>query len=621
MKRSTRDRRARNAGMLVGILAGVADAAAVILENPASFPGIRSPAAFLGASVVIHLALGALAGIVFAAARRVVRVSDHALFAFGLAAALFVWAAIRVHVRWYFGEPLASPKSAPAFSGVAFAAALAAALATRLLRRPLDRALDARLTRPVLALGALGLALSAAGAAHLPRRAPPAAPLPGAPDILLVTLDTTRADHLSACGYPRGTTPALDRLARRGQLEPYAAAPIPLTNPSHVSMFTGLTPREHGVLNNGTRYRGEAPTLAETLASRGYSAAAFVSGIPLKAGLSGLRRGFATYDDSFSIFDRLHPSVTSLAALRAANRLVPTDLVERRAADTVRAARRWIRASRGPLFVWVHVYDAHSPYAAPPLLRGRFLKESAPWTDHGRPVTQWPVADYDAELREVDRHLEDLLREFETATSEADGGGGSGARGALVFVTADHGEGLEQHGELTHGQLRYEEDLRVPWITAPARAGDELRERRAGGALGATPRSLCDVRSWILACVGFPEEAPRASSGGLLAETFPPEGREAKSSYVETIARAGDGGGGEGARNAGPIGRKLIVNFATGATRAYDLAADPGELRPLDSSGPEWDALKRGIPAPDSSAGAPIDPEVRRRLESLGYIH
>ncbi len=631
-------------GILLGLVVGIADAVLVLIENPRSFQGWRSPAGFVGASVLLHLALGTLAGILFAGVRPIRGTPPRALFAVGLAAAIFVWVAIRIHVRWYFGEPLTSAKSAPAYTAAALGAAAAAFLITRMLRRPIDGVLEGRgrgWWRGALAIAVFS-ALLVGIAQHrtvlAPSKEPPS---DAARSILLITLDTTRADHLSCYGYPRGTTPAIDRLARRGITRENAYASIPLTNPSHTTMLTGHSPQGHGVLNNGMPYRSKELTCVERLRDSGYDCAAFVSGIPLKAGLSGLDGGFSIYDDSFSVFDRLHPMVTSLAGLRAANRVFPFDLVERRAGDTVRAAIGWIRAAKVPCFTWTHLYDPHSPYDAPAVLRARFARESDAWTANGKLVTEWPIADYDAELREVDRHLENLLREWEAAMP-ADGPH-SLIGGSVAILTADHGEGLEQHGVLTHGQLLHDEDLRVPWIEAEIRAhameesenarvsGQGRIERepvsvdrialwlRSSARIGpflARPRFVVreEIR-WVDPAMDASSRAAsnRANPEGILAETFAPEGRESKAAFIEVPMRI--------LGNEPIVGRKLIVNFATGATEAYDLATDPGETRPLDSSGPEWAGMRAKIPAPDSTTAASIDPEVKRRLESLGYVH
>jgi hypothetical protein len=626
---AVRSTSAVRAGIFLGLVVGITDAVLAVIENPRSFPGWRSPAGFVGASVLLHLGLGVLAGILFAGVRRIRGMPPRALFAAGLVVAIFVWVAIRIHVRWYFGEPLTSAKSAPAYTAAALGAAAAAFAITRMLRRSIDGVLEARGSgweRAVLwiAAGCVGLVVLGQ------RRASPANDVhetsPNAPDILFITLDTTRADHLSCYGYPRGTTPAIDRLARMGTIRENVYAAIPLTNPSHTTMFTGRLPREHGALNNGSPYVGEAPSFVEQLAEHGYHCAAFVSGIPLKAGLSGLDRGFSVYDDSFSVFDRLHPMVTSLAALRAANRLVPMDLVERRARDTVRLAIAWLHAAKGPSFTWVHLYDPHSPYDAPAVMRARFARESDVWTADGKPVTKWPVADYDAELRELDRHLEDLIREWEAIPT---GPPRESRRERVAILTADHGEGLEQHGELTHGRLLHEEDLHVPWIETPIgsrRVHEEegLRARQYGRVeWGARTVKLIDRSIRTAAFSELPwglgtdwdsqAAADAANPQGFLAETFAPEGRESKAAFIEVPMRV--------LGNEPIVGRKLIVNFATGATEAYDLATDPGETHPLDASGPGWAGMRAKIPPPDSTGAASIDPEVRRRLESLGYVH
>lgn len=213
------------------------------------------------------------------------------------------------------------------------------------------------------------------------------------------------------------------------------------------------------------------------------------------------------------------------------------------------------------------------------------------------------MADYDAELREADRHLEDLVRAFDAAT---DGRG-------VVVVTADHGEGLEQHGELAHGSQLFEEDLRVPLIHRGPLVRVETPPARPVAPFA--PVSTTMLARWLSAWAGarpFPNrgDAPAADapvapgddpSRRLLFETFAPEGRFDQSAVLDER------------------GRKVLVNWDSGAESAYDLLRDPGETAPREVSG-EWSELRADLVPPDAAIGE-LDPEVVRRLRALGYLH
>jgi len=572
---------ALNSGLALGLVAGAWDGVAVVLENPRSFePASILP--FLGAAVALGVAAGSAAGSIAAG----LRLRPGALLVPGLSLALFAWLGVRAHVRWFFGEPPLSGPSLLANAGLLAGSVALVGAVWKVAGGVASRGA----AHPAAAALALGLAAGGGTTALLfaPRPDAPlagAVPPAGARDVLLVTLDTTRADHLSCYGYPRGTTPAIDRVARRAAVTERAYAPIPLTNPSHVSMLTGAIPREHGVLNNGTALAAELPTFVPELASAGWSCAAFVSGIPLKARLSGLAPGFRVYDDAFSLLETVHPMLTSLAAVRVANRVLPLDLVERRAAETCAAAAAWLRTSEGPRLLWVHLFDPHTPYDAPAILERRFAVESPAWTAAGRPVGGWPIAQYDAELREADRRLEDLLRDWDDATA------GEGA----VLLTGDHGEGLGQHGELTHGAQLFEEDLRVPLVTAdPADPGPRVE---------VDPLPLTAVARLVRELAGLaPSTLPRAAS--VLCETFAPEGKRDRSAVVES----------------GPPGRKVVLDRETGEVVGFDLASDPGETRPIRPAG-EWAALVQRLPADKVDRERELDPETVRRLRALGYVH
>jgi hypothetical protein len=203
--------------------------------------------------------------------------------------------------------------------------------------------------RPAL-LGLAALLGAAGGGCREPTPAPSGE---RPPSLLLVTVDTLRADRVGAYGDALARTPTMDGLARDGVLFEAAYAAAPITLPSHATILTGLLPPAHGVRGNGSFALGPGPkTLAEVLAARGLRTGAFVAAFPL-ARRFGLARGFDRYDDAFTKSPGVH-----------------YDFADRRADAVVRAARDWLAGETGPVFLWVHLYDPHAPYDPPPAFRG-----------------------------------------------------------------------------------------------------------------------------------------------------------------------------------------------------------------------------------------------------------
>jgi choline-sulfatase len=251
--------------------------------------------------------------------------------------------------------------------------------------------------------------LAAAGVLFFALRSARRAP----PNILLITLDTTRADHLGAYGYKLARTPRLDRLARDGVLFERAIAAAPITLPAHVSLLTGTYPFAHGVRNNGNFSLSDAiPTLATALHDRGYRTAAFVSAFVLDRRY-GLARGFDVYDDRMQL--------------------------ERQGDRTASAAIGWLKTLRParPFFLWLHLYDPHDPYTPPARFNDAFAD---------RP--------YDGEIAFDDEVIASVLRELDQIAPDS----------TIVAVVGDHGESLGEHGEATHGIFVYESTLHVPMI-------------------------------------------------------------------------------------------------------------------------------------------------------------
>ncbi len=381
------------------------------------------------------------------------------------------------------------------------------------------------------------------------------------PSVLLVTIDTLRADRVGTYGARDVRTPTLDALAARGVLFEEALSSVPLTLPSHSTILSGLEPPRHGVRDNGTYVFPEArETIATRLRARGYATAAFVGAYVLDRRF-GLQRGFDEYDD------RIERRSEGTSVLES----------ERKGEAVVESARGWLAQARTPFLAWVHLYDPHAPYDPPSPFREEYA---------GRP--------YDGEVAHVDACLRPLLEAAEAA-----------AKGRLVVaVTADHGEALEEHGEPTHGFFVYQPTLRVPLILAGP--GLPRGERRPA------PARTADVTPTLLALVGL--EVPAGLDGkNLLAGPRPRE------SYAETLYPRTFGWAPLFSYRLGSL--KLVD---APRPELYDLGADPGESANLADRRPEDVArLRQALAAfrGNDSPGAPatLALEVAERLRALGY--
>ena len=415
------------------------------------------------------------------------------------------------------------------------------------------------------------VALLAAFAGSCSGSPAPTATPPARPNVLLVTIDTLRADHLGCYGHAGAATPVLDGLAARGARFPTAIAHVPLTTPSHASILTGLTPLRHGVRDNGDFVLPDGvPTLAEAFHDAGYRSAAFVSGFPLDHRF-GLARGFDVYDDRLPKGDDPRRSA----------------YVERFAGQTTAAAKAWLNGGPpDPWFLWVHYFDPHAPYEPPPDVAARF-----------------PGRGYDGEVAFVDAQLGGLL-----ATVD---GKGLGAR-TLVLVTADHGEALGEHGEETHGVFVYDATLRVPWIMAGP-----------GVPKGAVPPVVArgiDVAPTLLDLAGaIPARAPM--EGRSLAPALRGQAMSDEPAYAESLfARLRLGWA---PLHAWRTARYKLIDAPR--PELFALEADHGETRNAAATQPDVaDTMRRALQAalaarpPDASADA--GPDADERLRALGYI-
>jgi tetratricopeptide (TPR) repeat protein len=384
------------------------------------------------------------------------------------------------------------------------------------------------------------------------------------PNILLITLDTTRADHLGAYGDRQAQTPTFDRLAREGVLFEQAIAVAPITLPAHVSLLTGLYPFAHGVRNNGAfKLAATVPTVATVLRDAGFRTAAFVSAFVLDRRY-GLNQGFSEYDDRFEL--------------------------ERRGDATVAAAASWMErnlADHGKFFVWVHLYDPHDPYDPPAPYRDAFANNL-----------------YDGEIAFVDRTVGSLLDRLDALKL---------LPSTLVAIVGDHGESLGEHREATHGMFVYESAVRVPMILW--RPGT-ITARRVAPLV----RTI-DLAPTLLALIHVPglsaipgrsllplvEGRPDADRGGAYTETYFPRLfmnwsplrslRDDRWKFIEA-----------------PV------------PELYDLSTDPAETTNLAAREPaRLAAMRRGL---DSVTGGtegvqtsmPIDRETSQKLAALGYV-
>jgi arylsulfatase A-like enzyme len=395
-------------------------------------------------------------------------------------------------------------------------------------------------------------------------------------NVLIVTIDTLRADRLGCYGYIGAKTPTIDALAETGLLFEQATTVSPITLPSHASILTGLAVPNHGVRHNGMfKLDPGSTTLAERFSRSGYDTAAFVSAFVLDRRY-GLNQGFADYDDRF---ERVDDSGPGSYAER------PADAVTERVTHWLRAHADTERES--PFFVWVHYSDPHGPYEPP-----------APFAE------SFSAAPYDGEIAFVDHELGrviDTLRELGVLDD------------TLILITSDHGEGLGEHDEATHADLIYDSTMRVPWILSNPRLfpdGKLVRDRLA---------ATIDIVPTISALTGL---EPGGPVDGVDITATPVPGRTV---YLETLAPLLDYGWAplHGLRR---IDGKFIL---APQPEYYDLISDPAENNNLyegrnDAGGLRAELTERLAAWPDAFEVAGIRKELTQeeleRLASLGYV-
>jgi arylsulfatase A-like enzyme len=428
---------------------------------------------------------------------------------------------------------------------------------------------------------------------------------PGAPvrNVVLVSLDTLRADHLGLYGHARDTSPELDAFAREAYVFERALAPAPNTPPSQMSMMTSLYPGRHGFTGKETALAEGIETLAGRLQEAGLRTVGFVDGAYLR-GFFGFDRGFDRYDDEGGGFAAILPK-----------------------------AERWLEAHDDePFFLFLHTYDVHAPYVSPPPYAGMFHER--PYTGDLVPTSEaidriWrekialPAEDmqhlvdsYDEGIRYTDAMLGGFLRRLAERGRLDD---------TLVIVTSDHGEEFGEHGSVNHWQLYYQPNLRVPLVVRPPGGVDGPLRASAQAELidllptvlelvGAEPLAAAQGRSLVPEMAALREGAPalRDAPDRAALAWWPDPDQLPLRSLVQD-------------------GHQLLFNHeVAGFDQLYDLAADPMALRDVAAEQPERAARLREIGLRGLSESTPvpgvrapprmkIDRRTLEQLEALGY--
>lgn len=391
------------------------------------------------------------------------------------------------------------------------------------------------------------------------------------PNVVLVTLDTVRADRMGFLGSTRGLTPSLDALARESLVFTRAYSQAPVTTVSHATILSGTYPPFHGVTDFGVPLAPTVPFVPDLLHGLGYQTGAFVGSLildPRTGTAPGFDRGFDTYDAGFRL---RRPGENRYAT------------IERRADDVMARALAWIGQARTdrPFFAWIHMFDAHDPYDPPRDLGARFANSP-----------------YDAEIAGVDRQVGRLVSALKTSGAYLN---------TVLVVAADHGEALGEHGERTHGVFLYDETLHVPLLVRapsvkPARVTARVR--------------LADVAPTMFEAAGL--AVPTVMQGQSLLHAA-----EDRPVYAAT----------EYPRRA--FGWSPLVSWRADRflyVRAprpelYDIVADPGETKDISAArsrvvtgiDTELETFVRKV-AGAATPGGTVDPAIAERLAALGYV-
>ena len=395
--------------------------------------------------------------------------------------------------------------------------------------------------------------------------------------VILITLDTTRADHLACYGYGKIETPNIDSFAREGMLFTNAVCQVPLTLPSHATIMTGLYPPEHGVrYYSGYLLKDDFDTIAEILHGQGFMTGAVVSAYPVTRKF-GLAQGFESYDDVFDTEEEEMPG------------LPPK--IEKRASITIDSSIGWITRNKDQkFFLWIHLYDPHADYEPPP-----------PFSEKYRDSL------YDGEIAYMDSEIGRLWQFLKSEELWDD---------TFIIMLGDHGEGLGEHRELTHSSLLYDTTMRIPLIMK----GKALPENRRIDDVAAT----IDIVPTILDCLSIP--LPSGLKGKSLLEFAKGNTQGQRDIYMETLSPRINFGWSE----LFAVRRGKWKFIQGPVPELYDIEKDPGEAADLidqetgvaDELARELTQMEKGfeLMAKGSSQTAMIDDESRDALLSLGYV-
>lgn len=386
--------------------------------------------------------------------------------------------------------------------------------------------------------------------------------------VILISIDTLRSDRLPAYGYDGVSTPNLDALRKDAILYQRAYSHCPLTLPSHTSMLTGLLPSEHGVRDNtGYRIDAKTPMLPELLKKNGYATAGAISAFVLRRE-SGISRGFDHYDDETE-------ALGSAAAI---------GLVQRGGGETIQSARQWLDENqKKPFFLFVHLYEPHTPYTPPEPFRSQYKDQ------------------YDGEIAYTDQLIGDFIADLKQ-------------RGlydkAMIILLSDHGEGLNDHGEEEHGVFLYREAIQVPLMV-------KLPGGAKGGATVQAPVQLIDVFPTILEQTATP--APKSGNSARSLLSFLEDDAPGRPIYSETYYPR---------LHFGWSDLHSLIDGDHHYVRApkpelFDVVRDPGEKKNVHDENRRVTFRMRETIEPmvkKASAPSAVDPEEAAKLAALGYL-
>jgi arylsulfatase A-like enzyme/Tfp pilus assembly protein PilF len=409
------------------------------------------------------------------------------------------------------------------------------------------------------------------------------------PNIILITIDTTRADRMGFLGSKRGLTPHLDILAKQSVVFTRAYAQVPLTTPSHAAMLTGTYPQFNRVQDLGSRLKKDLPYLPDLLHQHGYHTAAFVGAEILNpaATAPGFERGFDVYDADFH---RTKPGEDRYKS------------IERRAEDVANHAMGWLSHNQQrPFFIWLHFYDPHDPYDPPEPFK-----------------THYASAPYDGEIAYVDSVVGSVMDVLQRHGLY---------QGTVIAVAADHGEAFGEHGEERHGVFLYDETIHVPLLL-------KLPAERFGGKRVEERVALTDIAPSLLQAAGIP--APATMQAHSLLTLIDSGNVNAAKSAIREKGKAADGPiyseTNYGHRTFGwaelhswRAGKYLYVQAPK--RELYDQSSDPGALQNLaagsNAIADTLDAQLASFQQKTSSAeiaATKLDPDQAEKLRALGYL-